>query len=268
MSRRTKGVSIPLLLSVGLLIVLWPVFTYGEPIVSVQAVRTDITVDGDTSDWIGIPGTAVSMVPAFGPPTRFVDVELRAAYNDDQVFILLKIQDDYDLVIGNHHLSGHIAVQFAIDAGAGPHMGTDGVNLSTSLGMVDIWHWELETSPGVLTGGLASSTGGAGGNDPDANFDDEYATTPFDRHDDDQDNKLTGAWSHTGQAGGNGTPGVYIFEMSRPLQTGDPQDLQFLIGETYQLALAYWDPDETPNGWTDAGHLQSTNFVWIALKLG
>ncbi|MDO8612352.1 MAG: hypothetical protein Q7R32_05955 [Dehalococcoidia bacterium] len=33
--------------------------------------------------------------------------------------------------------------------------------------------------------------------------------------------------------------------MSRPLQTGDPQDAQFASGGTASMALAYFDADES-----------------------
>jgi hypothetical protein len=55
--------------------------------------------------------------------------------------------------------------------------------------------------------------------------------------------------------------------MSRPLDTGDTQDAQFASGEKAYLALAYFDPSETPEGWTDAGHLQSADIGWIEIAL-
>ncbi len=51
------------------------------------------------------------------------------------------------------------------------------------------------------------------------------------------------------------------------LQTGDPDDAQFSSGMTTYLALAYWDADETPDGWTSEGHLQSSSFGWIEVSL-
>jgi hypothetical protein len=55
--------------------------------------------------------------------------------------------------------------------------------------------------------------------------------------------------------------------MSRPLQTGDSQDAQFASGATAYMALAYFDPSETAEGWTDAGHLQSADAGWIEVTL-
>jgi len=60
---------------------------------------------------------------------------------------------------------------------------------------------------------------------------------------------------------------MWVFEMSRPLQTGDPQDAQFASGGVAQVALAYFDPSEGPEGWTDAGHLQSAYSGWIEVTL-
>jgi hypothetical protein len=33
------------------------------------------------------------------------------------------------------------------------------------------------------------------------------------------------------------------------------------------MALAYFDPSETAEGWTDAGHLQSADAGWIEVTL-
>ena len=56
------------------------------------------------------------------------------------------------------------------------------------------------------------------------------------------------------------------------------QDLQFEIGKTYKMAVAYWDADElgepgVQNGWTAPGHYSScTNpdtleFSWVNVEL-
>ena len=59
-------------------------------------------------------------------------------------------------------------------------MGTTEDDQDTSLGMVDIWHWELDCGPGLVSGGNDTPSG----NDPDCNLDDEYSTTPEEREDD------------------------------------------------------------------------------------
>ena len=101
-------------------------------------------------------------------------------------------------------------------------------------------------------------------------MDDGYATQPTELEDDGSvaaENSLAGVWEHTGRSGGNGSAGTWIFEMSRPLQTGDPEDAQLVAGGFAELALAYWDADETPDGWTDLGHLQSSTGGWIHVTL-
>jgi cell division septation protein DedD len=143
-------------------------------------------------------------------------------------------------------------------------MGAGQDDMETGLGMVDIWHWELDCGPGEMSGG-----GDPGdGDDPDCNLDDEYATDPEERDDDDSaqaENSLAGSWSHT--AGTVGGAGTWIFEMSRPLSTGDPHDAQFTSGGSTLMAIAYWDPKESVSGWSDAGHLTSADDGWIEVSL-
>ena len=143
-----------------------------------------------------------------------------------------------------------------------------------SLGMVDIWHWELDCDFGVEQGGRVSGPGeGApAGNDAGCNMDDEYSTDPETREDDGKDgeagadNSLLGVWMHTGYPVAE-SDGTWYFEMSRPLQTGDAQDAQFTVGGTGLLAMAYWDPDFGVEGWDDATHVQSSSDGWIKVAL-
>ena len=83
----------------------------------------------------------------------------------------------------------------------------------------------------------------------------------------DAENSLVGVWEHTARASGAGADGMWVFEMSRPLQTGDPEDVQFVSGGTALIALAYFDADETSDGWTDTGHLQSADAGWIEVTI-
>lgn len=240
----------------------WAIAHEGE--LTLSAPQAAITIDGDVSDWADVPGLAVELLPAFPPGFRDkVDVELKVAYDAENIYMLFAVDDDYNFNSDDDHLSAAIAVQFPIDEGAGPYMGAaDRESLSTSTGMVDIWHWELGCAAGELSGGVDRTEDG---NDPACNFDDEYATTAFDRHDDDGNNLLRGVWTHTNPvADGDGT---WYFEMARPLQTGDPQDAQFEAGSLVRVALAYWDPDEKDEGWEDSGHLQSSDYGWIEVTL-
>lgn len=236
-----------------------------------DAASATIVVDGDISDWSEIPVTTVNMQQIIRLPgsdmgdIATVDIGIRIALDSERVYLLMEVPDDYDYVADDSGLSASMAVMFRIDDPAAPHMGTTEEDQKRSLGKVDIWHWELNCGPGELSGGV---TGSAGGNDPQCNLDDEYAETPDDLEDDDStqaENTLAGVWEHTSRGQGAGSDGVWIFEMSRPLQTGDPDDAQFEAGGTAAMALAYWDPDESPDGWTSEGHIQSSTGGWIEI---
>ncbi len=258
----------------------------GDEPIAFDAASATITVDGDTSDWDSITGVTVPLKQFELPPgVTFdeldwdeanpldpVDVVLKVATDADNLYMLIEVPDDYDFNLEDHKLSAALAVQFLIEVDAGAHMGSGDDDFEASLGMVDMWHWELDCAAGALSGG----GGIAGGDDPACNFDDEFATDPEEREDDgggdiivnpDGENSLAGVWEHTARAGGEGAEGTWIFEMSRPLQTGDPQDAQFASGATVLVALAYWDADESVEGWTDTGHLQSADIGWIEVTL-
>jgi hypothetical protein len=253
--------------------------------IAVDAATATITVDGDDSDWDGIEGSTIPLkqinLDELDPvqvqdmeidigPLPPVDATLKVATDEENIYVLFEVPDafDYNPDPLQHNFSASIAVMFRIDEAAPAHMGVEEKDLEASLGVVDIWHWELDCGPGEMTGG------GDTGDDPECNFDDEYAPNPGDREDDGGgdtpnnptgENSLSGVWQHTAAAAGG--DGTWIFEMSRPLQTGDTQDAQFASGEKALLALAYFDPSETPEGWTDAGHLQSADIGWLEVAL-
>jgi len=255
--------------------------------IAVDAATATITVDGDDSDWDSIEGSTIPLkqinVDELDPvqvqdmeidigPLPPVDATLKVATDEENIYVLFEVPDafDYNLDPLQHNFSASIAVMFRIDETAPAHMGVEEKDLEASLGVVDIWHWELDCGPGVMSGGGVAGSG----DDPECNFDDEYAPNPGDREDDGGgdtpnnptgENSLSGVWKHTATAAG--ADGTWIFEMSRPLQTGDTQDAQFASGEKALLALAYFDPSETPEGWTDAGHLQSADIGWLEVAL-
>lgn len=255
----------------------------GEVVTEFTAADAAIVVDGDTSDWDGIAPVTVTLEqikmgglsPSDAEDIEFdelppIDSSLRVATDGSNIYVLLEVPDGFDHDPNDHGLSPAIAVQFRIDNPAEVHMGSEEADLDESLGMVDMWHWELDCGPGLISGGQGVSEG----NDPACNFDDEYAVDPEDREDDGggdpnpgAENSLTGVWEHTGRSAGPGADGVWIFEMSRPLQTGDPEDAQFESGGVAALALAYWDPNESAVGWSDAGHLTSSYVGWLEVTL-
>jgi hypothetical protein len=258
-----------------------------EP-VTIDAAAASITIDGDASDWADIAATAImleqldlSLLPPeqadeieFGPIDP-IEAQFKVANDADNIYLLVEVPTAYDYVADDHNLSPAIAVQAKIVPEASEHMGSEEGDLFISTGMVDIWHWELDCGPGELSGGGASAEGSvAGGDDEACNMDDEYSTTPEMREDDggDEDepneaaeNSLLGSWSHSAaDIGGNG---AWVFEMARPLSTGDPQDAAWEAGGVAELVLAWWDPNETEEGWTDAGHLTNAYDGWITVNL-
>jgi hypothetical protein len=257
-----------------------------EPI-SIDAASAAITIDGDASDWADVEGTAVNLVQLdlsllppeqadeieFGPIDD-IEVMFKVANDADNIYMLVEVPTAYDYVADDHKLSPAIAVQAKIVPEASTHMGSEEADLFISTGMVDIWHWELDCGPGELSGGGASAEGSvAGGDDEACNMDDEYSTTPEMREDDGggdepneaAENSLLGSWSHSAaDIGGDGT---WVFEMARPLSTGDPQDAAWEAGGMAELVLAWWDPNETGEGWSDAGHLTNAYDGWITVNL-
>jgi len=202
---------------------------------------------------------------------------VKAAHDGEYLYVLMTVVDDFDYNPDDPHLSASPSVMWAIDTAAGPHMGTEDLEgEGPSLGMVDIWHWELECAFGENNGGAVSGPGEGkpAGNDAGCNFDDEFSTDPEERYDDGDsegpagsgaENSLLGVYTHTNPT--NGSDGTWTFEMRRKLNTGDTQDAQFTVGGTALMALAYWDADNSPEGWDDADHVQSSNQGWIEVLL-
>lgn len=233
-----------------------------------------IKLDGQMDDWAAIPGVAVPLtaIPAAyrSELTAGKDrtATLKVATDSKNIYVLVAIPDGYDYdPTPNLHRSPAIAVEWQIDAAAGPAMGSLRPDYATSGGMVDIWHWEMDCGPGKLSGGVFPT-----GNDPTCNLDDEYATLTDDRHDDKAESSLTGSWDHTARAQGIGADGTFVFEIARPLKNADPQDAQFALGGTAKVAVAYWDGNEgraRDGGWTDAGHAVSAldGDGWIVVTL-
>jgi hypothetical protein len=235
---------------------------------TLEAPSAAITVDADTSDWDGIDGLDVMLHPIQGEEEKAASKSssVKVAHDDEYVYVLFEVEDDYNWKADDSHLSAASAVMWNVDPEAGPHMGADDPSGEPGLGVVDIWHWELECASGDEMGGSVSDPGEGenAGNDGSCNFDDEYSSSPHEREDDDgegAENSLLGIWSHTDATAD--AEGTWVFEARRPLQTGDEGDGQLVLGETAQLALAYWDPDNAPHGWSDDEHAQSSNEGWI-----
>jgi hypothetical protein len=236
---------------------------------TLDAPAAAIVVDGDAADWAGVAGLDMTLAAIADEDFESKQASVKVAHDADYMYVLFQVEDDYDWLADDNHLSAAAAVQWGAVVGAGEAMGATDADRLTSLGLVDIWHWELNCAAGVETGGAVSGPGAeqAPGNDDACNFDDEFATQTEERHDDGGDgaeNSLLGVWSHTSST--IDADGTWTFEMMRPLQTGDAQDAQFEVGSSADLALAYWDADTGPDGWSDEYHVVSANEGWITVN--
>ncbi len=239
---------------------------------SLDAPVAAITVDGDPSDWADVVGLAMTLEPIVADadkPIENRDVTIKMAHDDENIYALFTVDDDYNWNAEDAKLSSAAALLFPVDSG-GPHMGADDEQGANSTGLVDVWHWELECAAGIESGGAVNPPGEGKdlGNDSVCNFDDEWASDALTRGDDNgagAENNLLGVWNHSNPTADS--PGLWYFEMSRPLQTGDEQDARFAAGESTLLALAYWDSDFGPDGWDDSTHVQSSNQGWIQVNL-
>ncbi len=236
---------------------------------SLDAAAATISVDGDPSDWEAIEGLSMTLEPIEGEDISPHEATIKVAYDAEYVYVLFTVEDDYDWTEGDPHLSGSVGVMWAVDPAAGAHMGVEAEDgEGPSLGTVDIWHWELDCGPGGEQGGSVSEPGEGKdpGNDSACNFDDEWATDPETREDDNTDtgeNGLLGVYTHSAQT--KDADGTWYFEMSRPLDTGDGQDAVFGPGTDALLAVAYWDADSSDVGWDDDHHVISSNQGWITV---
>lgn len=236
---------------------------------SIEAPSATITIDGDQADWASIAGLDLTLEAIRGEDVEPRAATIKVAHDEETLYALFIVTDDFNWNPDDAHLSGAAAVMWSIGEGAGEHMGAEEPDRETSLGMVDIWHWELDCAAGAQSGGSVSGPGGEDpGNDGKCNLDDEWATIPEEREDDNgagAENSLLGVWNHTSPT--EDSSGEWIFELSRPLATEDDQDAQLAVGETALLALAYWDPDNGDTGWGDDQHAQSANQGWIEVAL-
>ncbi|MFQ5556286.1 MAG: ethylbenzene dehydrogenase-related protein [Acidimicrobiales bacterium] len=229
-----------------------------------------IVVDGEAADWADVEGLEMTLRAISDEDLPAKEARVKVAHDAENIFVLFEVDDDLDWTADDVHLSGSAAVQWAVMEGAGEAMGATDADRESSLGLVDIWHWEVECPAGEQSGGAVAEPGvdKDPGDDGACNFDDEYATDPETREDDEGDgaeNSLLGVWTHSAEAqDGDGT---WVFEMTRPLQTGDARDAQFEVGSSALMALAYWDADSSPEGWDDDHHVVSANQGWITVDL-
>ncbi|MGB8360381.1 MAG: ethylbenzene dehydrogenase-related protein [Acidimicrobiia bacterium] len=222
-----------------------------------EAPTVSISVDGDAADWEDVPSETIELEPVLRQDVLPHTATISVARDATNVYVLFEVSDNLTWTEGDVHKSGAAAVMWRIDDAAATHMGAEAESLGESQGMVDIWHWQLECPAGSTSGGAASATDN--GDDPVCDLDDEWSATPSEREDDDGDgaeNSLLGVWSHDGSS--------WIFEISRPLVTGDANDAD--LSEGGNLALAYWDGDNGDEGWGNLQHVVSSDAGWIEVR--
>jgi hypothetical protein len=228
-----------------------------------------LTIDGDPSDWDGIPELGMTLYPTIGESADEHDATLRVAHDGEFIYVLFTVDDDYNWSEIDPRFAGAPSVMFPIEPTAGAHMGGEDPSGLPSLGLVDIWYWRLECPIGAPAGGSVNEQGsGKAGNDAACNLDDEWASEPEEVDDDDDaasENSLLGAFGHSNPV--DDGDGTWYFEFRRPLQTGDPLDAQFSPGAVAKFALAYWDPDAGQAGWGRRDHIQSSDDGWIDVTL-
>ena len=238
---------------------------------SIDAVQATITVDGDGADWAAIAGLDLTLNPISGEDTiEPKTATVKVAYDTAFVYLLLTVVDDYNWDPAEH-MSASAAAMWAIDEAAGTGMGSDADQKDpddeyTSLGIVDIWHLEPICDPGQPLGGAVGGASTSGADDA-CGFTDEWASDPATREEDGgagAENSLLGVMTHSNPV--TDGAGVWTFEIRRPLQTGDAQDAQFAIGGSALMGVAYWDPDNSPEGWDDPEHVNSAIDGWIQVN--
>lgn len=240
------------------------------------------TLDADHSDWADVGGITTDLTLIKGGSTYTAGKAVyKCMYDDTHIFFALEIPGEYRFNPENNKQCAAIATMMKVgadatynDMGGCPDVATpgscdNGMPDTCDAYLVDIGaHWELRTTEQGVEYGMNATTGS--GNDLVANNDDEYGFGSYCRADDDDadaGNEWAGAWKHSDPV--DGEMGTYYFELSRLLKTESLKtDGQFEAGETFQFGIAYWDPYEGTEGWTDAGHyVTGCGSNWIDLEL-
>jgi hypothetical protein len=250
-------------------------------------ISTPPTLDADHSEWADVEAFTTDLLMTSGTPYDAGVASYKCLYDSENIYFALEIPGEYRFSSEDNHLCAAIATMFKIGAQATyVNMGgcpdaiagcSGGVPDTCDEYRVDIGaHWELAGTNRSTFYGWGDSVSEARqaadppGNDPIANNDDEYSVSPYCRFDDDDadaGNEWAGAWTHTDPT--EGEFGTYHFEIARRLTTPSTlTDAQLTPGETYQFGVAFWDPFESEQGWSDIGHyLTGCATNWIDLEL-
>ncbi|HEY4606646.1 MAG TPA: hypothetical protein VIH55_03275, partial [Acidimicrobiia bacterium] len=95
------------------------------PVRELEAPAATITVDGDPADWDGVAGLDLSLEAIEGEDVEPLTATVQVAHDDEFVYVLFQVEDDYNWNAEDAHLSGSSAVMWRIDAEAGEHMGAE-----------------------------------------------------------------------------------------------------------------------------------------------
>ncbi|OIW13002.1 hypothetical protein TanjilG_15451 [Lupinus angustifolius] len=261
-----------------------------------------ITLDGHADDWKDIDGSQFSLLPALDPHAenefKGGKMIIKSVHDGHDVFFLLQVDGDYAYSKGEGNKCPSVALMFQIGDSATYHnMGgceehsTSCTDKTCKGHEVDIMHFSIGNAiPGRLYGGNLLDNRDGNGGDRFGHLVDVYAWNPHCRYldgigpsgsanDSSAQNDWKGAWWHssfTVQSGfvadespyaENGKQGTYFFEFSRPLRTMDhlQQDVQFTIGGSTKMAIAFWYPvDGQP--WHGSGHY-SVNCDWVPIDV-
>ncbi|PIA61053.1 hypothetical protein AQUCO_00300519v1 [Aquilegia coerulea] len=259
-----------------------------------------ITLDGHVQDWKHVDGYEFTLLPALDPHQDHAykpgNMIVKALHDGINVFFMLEVDGDYVYSKGDNNKCPSVALMFQVGDDASYHnMGgckeePDTCSSKTCQGHeVDIMHFSIGNAiPGRLYGGNPIDNREGNGGDRFGHLVDLYAWNPHCRYldgfspsgnDSSAQNDWKGAWwhdsltVHSGFVEGDspyastGQKGKFYFEFSRPMRTMDrlQQDVQFAIGSSSKLAVAFWYPtDGKP--WHGSGHY-SINCDWISLDM-
>ena len=222
-------------------------------------------LDGDLSDWANVTGIDIQLKNITGSPYEAGNLKAMCLYDSTHFYLAMEVPGAYRFDATTDELCAAIGMMMKIgpqatyvDMGGCPDAVNgclNGVPDSCTPYLVDIGaHWELATTQQ----GVEYTVNDGDGDDPIANKDDEYGVSATCRSDDEgtgAGNEWSGAWLHSNNSTTVEDGAYYVFELSRLLTTpSSTTDRQLAAGETYEFGLAFWDPNQSADGWSDDGH--------------
>ena len=211
------------------------------------------TLDGDLSDWANVTGIDIQLTNITGSVYEPGNLTAKCLYDSTNFYLAMEVPGAYLYDATTDELCAAIGMMMKIgqeatfvNMGGCPDAANgciNGVPDTCNSYLVDIGaHWQLpSTQQGVVY-----------------TISDESAVHAYCRTDDENiggGNEWSGAWVHSNNSTTVEDGAYYVFELSRPLKTGSATtDSQLAAGDTYEFGLAFWDPNQTVDGWSDNGH--------------